>query len=210
MKEWVQNVRRAIGEDAMMIADLTSDLARHIEKYVGPIRHGWNRDILGNPTPFCVIECEDRLSADVDVYSTLGLSNFPLRSRSTKKLIRQEIILLQEKTSNVNGIQSILIQLGRQCIDSGFAYLRGDAIGPLPFEINAIDNKAIYITSPSYYEAEFATKALGFEEKIVFAWAFWITASEFNFIQKKGWKVFEDILEDKGANVLEFDRESVV
>lgn len=194
----------------MTTADLTSDLARHIEKYVGPIRHGWNRDIFGNPTPFCVIECEDRLSTDVDVYSTLGLSNFPLRSRSTNKIIRQEIILLQEKKSNVDGVQSILIQLGKECIDSGFAYLRGDAIGPLPFEVDTINNKAIYVTTPSYFEAEFATKALGFEETIIFAWAFWITASEFNFIQKKGWKVFEDILESKGVNVLDFDRKSVV
>src|SRR5438105_3397877 len=98
---------------------------RHIETFLGKIRHGWSTSADGVPMPFQVAACTGGTIDDVTAYLTLGLSHTGLASPVSAKMIRQELLMTLPTKAEGVGIPSLLQQLGSEALKSGTAYLRG-------------------------------------------------------------------------------------
>lgn len=115
------NVRIAIGRAKQMMLDLEDRrmeplLVRHLEAHLGTILHGWSLDADGDTVPFQVVELSDGKEPSVHTYSTLGLSNHPLRSRVSNKEIRCELVMVARNGSDA--IPGVLQQVGRGLIQA--------------------------------------------------------------------------------------------
>ncbi len=173
---------------------LSPPLISHIELYLGRIRHGWNLPLEGGLSQFQVVEAAGGAVPDVVSYSTIGLSDFPLRSKITQKIIYQELFISVADLEGYRNIPVLLVELGHQLIQSGEALVRGQVIGPR--EGSVISGgifSALYVAMPAYWPDRFAS-CLTESKSVVFVWLVPITSSEAGFVRLAGWDTFENEL----------------
>src|SRR2546421_13023824 len=104
-------------------------LTQHLESFLGEIDIGW-KDADGSKWPFFVLRFTGGTIANTITYSTLGLSDTPLFSATSRKNIRHELIMMTRASFADRGTPTILQQVGMEAITSARPYLRGDVIGP--------------------------------------------------------------------------------
>lgn len=180
----------------------------HIEKHLGAIDAGWqDRD---KTTPFQVIQTKSIMDG-LHNYLTLGLHRFSLRSNSSQKLIRHELLISVRCNSEPMNIPAVLQDLGRQAIDCNCAFLRGEVIGPRSGAV-ILGTKftALYVAMPVYWPSEFATCVKDDGTSFIFAWLVPITTKEAHFVFDFGWDKFEDKLVESNCDMCDLTRNSTV
>jgi Suppressor of fused protein (SUFU) len=183
-------------------------LVRHIEERLGPVQEGWRRDAEGKNVPFLVARLGGTKELPPGSYfSTLGLSDFPLRSRRSEKQIRMELLMTSKDAGGF--IPGVLQQVGRQLIESGSALLRGDVIGPRDPLAEGSELTALYAAIPVYFPPGMD----GFESERtgegVFVWLVPISTSEAEYIRTNGWSAFEDRLEEQDPDLADLRRRPI-
>src|SRR5262245_55862177 len=106
-----------------------NNLTNHLESFLGPIDVAW-KDADGAAWPFYVVRFRGGPIADTVTYSTLGLSDTPLPSPVSAKLIRHELLVMVRPAFADRNIPALLHQVGTEAISQNRPYLRGDLLGP--------------------------------------------------------------------------------
>ena len=181
----------------------------HLERFCGPIERGWPIDPDGNKLPFQLVQMQRGPIDGTITYSTLGLSKIELRSRSSRKSIRQELVMLSRSNATPDNLPPLLQQVAVEAVQSDYAYLRGDVIGPRGRLFQDSSVTALYVTSPAYFPKEFASV----EDDggtVIFAWLVPITDQESRLIAEIGWNEFEAKLERQDPDLLDFRRATLL
>src|SRR6266568_8796130 len=155
----------------------------HIEKYLGVIQHGWKASPDGKPMDFQVIECLGGQVTDARVFCTLGLSDFPLRSAVSEKLIRHELLIAAPESFGERNIPALLQQLGSDALKRESAYLCREVIERSNPIFSGKPFCAFYTAIPVILPKEFRTYTDSNGDEIVFAWMVPITKLEASYVR---------------------------
>jgi hypothetical protein len=181
------------------------NVPKHLESFCGLIVEGWTTDPDGKKM-LCGVARFERGPAEGSVtFATLGLNLYPLRSATSAKLIRQELVMLARKGSIPGNLPALLHQVATVAVSRGRAYLRGEVIGPRNPLFTGTELTALYVAIPVYFPEEFNSV-----DGVVFAWLVPITTKEADFVSTEGWSKFEDILVRETPDLLDLHRPSVV
>ena len=186
-----------------------ASLIDHVEAFLGRIAAGWTKDIDGRAVEFQVVSHESDRFRGLLVLSTLGLSNIPLKSETTGKAIRHELVLLVRDVPGARGLVGVLQQIGRGAIGSQSALLRGDFIAPRSPLIAGSPLEGFYVSLPVFLPDAFAVHDPG-GENIVFAWLVPISRSEAQFVSENRGGPFEDLLVERDPDLFDLERESLL
>lgn len=178
----------------------------HIEKYLGAIQHGWKTSPDGEPMKFQVIECLGGELAQARVFSTLGLSDFPLRSAASDKLIRHELLIAVPDSFEHRNIPAVLQQLASDVLKRESAYLRGEVVERNNPIFSGKPFHAFYAAIPIILPEKFGTFLFGGGDQAVFVWMVPITKLEASYVRSKGWSKFEALMEGHKADLVDLDR----
>lgn len=183
-----------------------AQLVEHLESYLGEIDVGWTTAADGADVPFSVV----RFSAietlpDCAVFSTLGLSRFPLPARRTGKRINHELMMMVPERLRTGPVPGLLQQLGSEVITSGSPLLRGDVVGPRGSLFAESVMQALYAALPVYLPDSFAEI-----DHIAIVWMVPISRKEAEFVVRHGWQTFESLLVDSAPDLIEVARPSIV
>jgi hypothetical protein len=182
----------------------------HLESFCGPIVEGWRLDPDGKQMPFQVVRLERGHIAGTVAFSTLGLSNYPLRSATSPQVIRHELLMLARRDSASSNLPAVLHQVGAEALARESAYLRGEIIGPRGMLFTGSALEALFVSAPVYFPKEFfgtSTQKIG---RVIFAWLVPITTKEAGFVTTNGWSKFEDLLSQRQPDLLDYQRHSIV
>jgi hypothetical protein len=182
----------------------------HLESFCGPIAEGWKTDPDGAEVPFQIVRLERGPITGTVTFSTLGLSNYALRSATSSKLIRHELVMLARSDAVPNNLAPLLQQVAADSIARGSAYLAGEVIGPRGRLFSGSNFSALYVSAPVYFPSEFAGVSTENIGRVIFAWLVPITTEEANYTTNNGWNKFEDILSRKNPDLLDLRRHSTV
>jgi hypothetical protein len=182
-----------------------------LEQHLGMIEQGWNTDISGEKLPFNIVKYKGGPFPGTVTYSTLGLSHHFLKYPQSDGNLRQELFLVADSDFGEQNIPNILQLLGTEALESHLGYLRGQVIGPRGKLFKDTDLEALYATMPVYFPRSFYEFDDGVEQvPIVQVWLVPITKKEANFVLQNGWSQFEDILEEKDPDLINFKRDSII
>jgi len=184
-------------------------LMRHIEAHLGVITRGWTFRPDGSPAPFQVAQCPVGGIRETDAFVTLGLSKYELRSSSSGRPLRLELLAMIRRTEAVGTLPAILQGVGLELLATGRALLRGEVVGPRGPLWGHSKLQALYASSPVYLDDGFASCDLGDGTKCAFVWLMPITTNESAFVTTHGWEAFEDILATENPDLLVSDRDDV-
>lgn len=185
-----------------------ASLIKHLEKHLGTIDCGWSVSADGEALEFQVVKFASPGSRQAP-YSTLGLSRIPLRSTVSGKMIRQELLLLTPDEFGDQNIPAVLQNVAAEAIGLEKAYLRGEVIGPRGNLFDGLPFTALYVTLPVCLPDSFQQFQDDEGHSIVFAWLVPITDSEALFVATHGWEKFEDLLEQRNSDLVDFARPAV-
>jgi suppressor of fused protein SUFU len=189
---------------------MTMNVVEHLESFCGPIAEGWKKDPDGKEMPFQIVRLESGPIAGTVTFSTLGLSFHPLKSATSSKTIRHELVMLVRADDIPKNLGPILQEVAAESISRGYAYLRGEVIGPRGSLFLETELMALYVANPVYFPDDFfgaTTDQLG---RVVFACLIPITAHEANYVAANGWTKFEDMLLRADPDLLDLRRHSIV
>jgi hypothetical protein len=181
------------------------DVIEHLENFCGPVVEGWRTDPDGNKMSFQVVRLERGPVEGSVTFSTLGLNFHRLKSATSAKPIRHELVMLARNDAIPENLGPVLQQVAAEAVDRGYAYLRGNVIGPRGQLFPGTSFTAMYVANPVYFPEEFAA-----HDQVAFAWLVPITTEEANFVATKGWPKFEDVLIRENPDLLDMHRQSVV
>jgi hypothetical protein len=159
---------------------------------------------------FQIVRLEAGPVSNSVTFSTLGLSNWPLKAPVSSKLIRHELVMLARNDSVPGNLPAILQQLAEEAIAQQAAYRRGDVVGPRGSLFDRSQLEAIYASNPVYFPSEFASVATETIGQVIFAWLVPITSREAAYVAANGWSSFEDRLVEAQPDLLDFHRLSTV
>ncbi|WP_157721733.1 suppressor of fused domain protein [Tumebacillus avium] len=185
-----------------------NNYVQFLEEHLGKIQYGWSTDDKGESLPFQVVKYSGGPFSGTVTYSTLGLSNQPLRSPVSNKEIRQEIFLVTYSSFGDKNIPSILQYVGLNALRNKQAILRGDLFGPYGELFEASSLEALYVTIPVYFPDSFQT-FISDGSSFVQSWLVPITREESDYIKKFGWDAFESELEVSDPDLVDFGRKSI-
>lgn len=179
----------------------------HFEKYLGPVEEGWSEDADGVKMPFQIAKYAKGSGPGTVAYSTLGLHRYALRSPSTGRDLRLELLLLVRDLPSGTA-PALLHQIAMSALTEGRAYVRGEVLGPQGPVVPGSKMEAFYVAIPAYFPDEFATcRAEG--EAVAIAWLVPITAREAGYVAKHGWDAFEDRLVEADPDLTDLSRPSL-
>jgi hypothetical protein len=184
-------------------------LVEHYEKYLGVVQHGWSRSADTLEMPFQVVECRSSTFQGISAFGTVGMSRNELRSATSRKVIRQELLFIAPTAFGARNIPGLLQQIGTEAIDRGFACLRGDVIGPRGCLFEGKAFEAVYVTMPVCFPEALKTFRSDEGYDVVIAWLVPMTLREAQYVREQGWEKFENLLEQKDPDLFDFDRLSV-
>ncbi|MEE8602204.1 suppressor of fused domain protein [Euzebya tangerina] len=174
-------------------------LVDHLEEFLGPITKGWHHTRDGTKLPFGVAMHEPGKIVDTAIFSTLGLSEFPLPSDMDRP-IRHEFIMMVPDVFRPGPIPGFLQQAGMEVLSRDQPLLRGDTLGPYGdlFKDGISLMQAMYAAIPVYLPDEFA--AYG---DVALVWLLLVTRVEYEAIRQQGWEHFEDRLMEAQADMID-------
>jgi hypothetical protein len=73
------------------------NVPQHLERFCGPIVEGWRTDPDGKKMPCTVVRFERGPVEGSVTFATLGLNLYQLKSATSAKFIRHELIMLARK-----------------------------------------------------------------------------------------------------------------
>jgi Suppressor of fused protein (SUFU) len=183
-------------------------LIQHMESYFGTIEAGWG---LKENTDSAVeiVEFRTGFAAKAAVFSTLGMSSFPIKSADGEKQIRQEIFVMVRPGQRDARLSAVLKQIALERVRESKPVLRGEVIQRPGQIFLQFDFEAFYATLPIYYPKESWTFGEG-DDEVMFCWLLPIRQMEHQFIQMRGWMPFEDKMDDAHFDLFDLDREDLV
>ena len=185
---------------------MAAALVDHLERFLGGIVDGWKYIDSERRSLFDVVRYNGPFKGG-SAFSTLGLSKYPLSSRVSGKKLRCEFIMLTRDLGE--WIPRLLDQVGSEFVQSGFAPLRGDVIGPRGRMADEYEMTSLYSSIPIYLPEEFSSCELPNGEQIVFIWMIPIYDREAELVKDRGWRFFEQELERLDPDLLDMRRRSV-
>lgn len=175
------------------------------ERVLGTIKHGFAEE----PGPgFQVTVSDLPETPDLSVYATLGLSNHDVQMPTGSTRI--EFVCLIEAGCIHKPFPSLLYDVGEEVLRRHETPLRGDVIGPKNAFVEGTDFTALYVTSPVFLQEEDLTLRCEGQKPVVLIWLVPITTAEAEFVHLKGWRAFEDLLEQNIPSLVTLPRPSLV
>lgn len=180
----------------------------HYEKYLG---FPTGREVSGrdNGLPEIQLLVNDGVFEDCMVYSSLGLSSYKLWIG-----INAEVSMVVD--GGFDDVGYILTNALFHCVDNCLGLRRGVAVGGVDLLdkqfFETYGKSAIYFTDPYGLPDEYREVSTGNDDyengRILFA--LFITPSEHAYFKKYGAEKFEDLLEEKDADLFNISRESIL
>lgn len=182
-----------------------ASLIGHLEDYLGDIDSVWQDSPDGAKLPFTVA----RFGLVFDerrAYATIGLSRIPLQSVESKKLIRQEFLLLAPDDFGDRNIPGVLQDAASLILKRGAPALRGEVVEGPHKMFDGYSFTSLYVAIPVYLPEEFAEATDDEKNPVVIAWLVPITTPEAEYVKQHGWSKFEDLLVEQDPDLADFDR----
>lgn len=183
-------------------------LVEHLERYLGAIDVGWKTDADGSALPFQVVRYTRGAGPDTVAFSTLGLSRFGLRSPTSGREIRHELLMVVPESLKDGPVPGLLQQVGMGALKSGRALLRGDLIGPHGPLFPGSSMEALYVAMPAYFPDEFAS-CVEDGQAVAIAWLIPVSVTEAKYLAVHGWDAFEDRLVERDPDLTDVYRASL-
>lgn len=185
-----------------MAADNLALLPEHYELHLGKIARGWSDETEKHGIQIVCFERQPE--AGVKTYATLGLSRYIVELPG-QKLIRQELLISANELFASDAVAGLVLSLAEYIVKRGKALLRGEVIGPGAPVVEGSTLAAIYVTNPSPFDRSFAEFDSG-SPATVFAYLVPITGEEATLVSKRGWRWFEDRLEEQNPDIWDLAR----
>ena len=181
---------------------MVDGLVAHLETHLGKIVGEWEEDPDGGALPFGIVHYEGRAPAGTEIFSTLGLSDYELSEAGA----RIELIMIAPLGLTAGSIPPILVAAGAMPIDADDVPQLGDtftAIEPLR-EVSPMD--CLYVGRPLYQPPHFNPFDDG-HGQVLFLWLIPIYDVEAEFVEREGWRAFEQMMWDLDVDPTDFVRD---
>jgi Suppressor of fused protein (SUFU) len=164
----------------------------HLEHHLGLVEEGWSTNAAGERVPFAVVRLPGGPLEDRKVFATVGLSDHILRSKSSSKPIRQELIFIAPASFGDRSIPALLQQVGMQALEGHTALLRGEVLGPHGRLFKTGEMEALYVS----IQGVLAGVLCGLQAR----WR-WdrdpglvvpVSGAEATLVKRHGWEAFEN------------------
>jgi len=182
----------------------------HLELYAGQIQGGRKTDADGNVVPIQIVFTEGGPYPGTLTFSTLGLSNFPLKSADSEYYVRHELVMILPAHTVPKNVMGIIQQAGLHALARRQAYSRGDVIRPYGKMFEGFEATALYVAPPAYFPEEFASVHATGVGEVIFAWLVSIFDDEMDYIATHGWPEFEQRFDRANLDMAELSRPSVL
>jgi hypothetical protein len=183
-------------------------MIQHMEAYLGPIRESWRSTPDGEEVPFQIVRCEGGVE-DTRVFCTLGLSNHAFKETPSAAgvPIRHELLIAVRESDSNKNVPTLVQQLGLIALSRHRAFLQGEVIGGThPAFVNG-PFRGFGASFPSFIsEDEFSVFKRTDGQEVVFVWMIPLYREEIDFVRKEGWSRFEDLVIEKGLDLVEIAR----
>jgi len=179
-------------------------LPDHYEFSVGKIESGWSDD--NSNYNIQIIKLKNSNEEKEVTLATLGMSDYLLNLPDGRQL-RQELIISMYDDYDNEDIAKSILSISESACCNGKALIRGqvltDSIAVTPgFRLNSL-----YVTNPSPLGDKILSHG---QSDLVFAYLIPIAAEEARLIESKGWRYFEDQLEDGNIDIFDLKRDLVI
>lgn len=151
-----------------------------------------------------ILRFDDQPFEGTSTFVTRGLASQPLR-RFDEGDTRQEFLLCCDMAFDA---ARILRWAAEQVLESGFGLMRGAVLSldePIAPGSRLV---ALYATYPVYHDEKLAVWR-GSDPPTAIVWLVPVTYAEAKFVEKKGWEVFEELLEKRDPDLADFTRHGV-
>jgi O-acetyl-ADP-ribose deacetylase (regulator of RNase III) len=151
-----------------------------------------------------VLRFDDQPFEGSATFVTRGIAGDSLR-RFDEGDTRQEFLLCCESTFDA---PRVLRWAAAQVLESGFGLMRGAVLSldePIAPGSRLV---ALYATYPVYHDEKLAVWR-GTDPPTAIVWLVPVTFAEAKFVEKKGWEVFEELLEKRDPDLVDFTRHGV-
>ncbi len=166
-------------------------LIEHLEDRLGQITEGRQHD------GFQVVAFESGW------FATIGLSRHHLKSRTSGRQLRLELITAGRPAEFLPGL---LGQVADELLASHEALLRGDVIGPRGPLVPGSALEAWYAAAPVYQDDGFAAVDLDDGARAAIVWLVPVSRAEAAYVGSHGWRAFEDELVRHDPDLLDLGR----
>ncbi len=184
-------------------------LIENLESHFGKIKNGWNADEWADPS-IQVVEFRDGKVPGVTVFSTLGLSSFPLQSTVSAKQIRQELFIMVKDGQVHPRIPAVLDLVARERVRTDTPILRGEVIHKQDRLLEGRSFVALFATLLIYYDHDFWTFHDDERGDVVFSWLLPIRDGESSYISQNGWADFEAFIDKARFDLFDLDRPNLI
>lgn len=155
--------------------------------------------------------CRDTPDSNITTYGTIGVSDYPLLKGGAEFPVRVEIVALCKQDQNTELFANTLVSVAYMIMKTGWLCSPGRILQ------NALTNegtlsphlKHFYFTAPSIWDREGElNQTMALKTKTV-TWVMVIPISESErlYCQSHGDSAFEDLLEEKGVDIADLNRE---
>ncbi|GAA3058303.1 suppressor of fused domain protein [Kitasatospora albolonga] len=191
-----------------------SGIVNHLESRLGPMGGGWSVNLGDASGKLTVCSFYGGNISGVTSFSTVGLSNFPLRDLKDPEDDRDyhiEIIGCQYAPQGDYGpFPGSLEGVASQLISSGDLLRRGDIVdlpGPMAPGSEMV---ALYAAMPVYFDPDFSSVHLEDGRGVAIVWMIPIGAAEVEFVRTYGWEEFEARLTMQDPDLLDLGRPQIL
>jgi hypothetical protein len=183
-----------------------TSLPQHYEKHLGKIARGWSDEKRMHGIQVICFEGQPELG--VKTYATLGLSRHIVELPGSKH-IRQELLMSANESFSSDAVAGLVLSLAERVLQRGKALLRGEVIGPGTPVVAGSTLAAVYVTNPSPFN-ESLTEFASERPTTVFAYLVPITEAESALVRERGWRWFEDQLEQQNPDIWDLARTETI
>jgi hypothetical protein len=187
-------------------------MIQHMETYLGPIQESWKSTPEGEETLFQIVRCEGEIE-DTRVFCTLGLSNHAFKETPNRVgvPIRHELLIAVPESDGHKTLPTLVQQLGLIALRRDRAFLHGEVIGGTYPVFVGESFRGFGASSPSFVSAdEFSIYRRADGQEVVFVWMIPLYGEEISFVREEGWSRFEDLVIEKGVDLVELARGSLI
>jgi hypothetical protein len=155
-----------------------------------------------------ILECSDCPHPGTTSYSTLGLSDHPMRQDGKEFPVRVELVAACD--SNVEWFPNVISTAAFYIMRSGWLCSPGKVLqNALHMYDPSHALRHLYFTAPSLWQGQLETVQLE-TKKVAWLLAVPIAEPEYEFLQKYGDERFEDLLEGCEVDIFNIKRSSLL